>query len=696
MLLWQLNTVMVLLGNSATAMQWSGFSSILDWTRSAEKAPESSTYATNKLSSDDLRRAHSVEGNQVSSFSYFQSLFSGEKGEDLIETGSQFETQQTTEGGTIPCTPHSGRREPHGVVMDKSLTTTGSANDFKTGRSVLPTAMDSALYGLDKSAVVKTGFGAVLGNVAERHRSFLGIPYAVPPVGPNRWKKAKPIQSWIAGEVFDARKYGHHCMQLDTWESSYFRDLMVGLKTTESEDCLNLNVFAPTKARLSKLPGGKTTKIPVMVFIHGGMFTTGGASANIYNPEIFVDRNDVVVVTLNYRMSIWGFLSSNELADDSAEAGNYGLTDVLAALKWIKAHIGAFGGDSENITVAGHSAGSSMVNYLLIALGTEKYRNLGYVHRAVLFSGATGTGLIRYLDNAENDVTQQPLFNKLSASVGCDDAVDLVACLRGVDAFDLAKVGISNDWAYHWGPVVDGNYIVGTPMDVVRDGGFLPVPILVTDCIDDGTIFSVSEPTVTESDYLSIIQKYFGRSAAHRIADLYEPTASCDGTPYFQAASELLRDALITCPLDDFAGSAVESGSQAPVYYFRFLKPLSVAWLVSALPYVPDYGVFHGTELILLFQGLSQLTIGQAHAVNHIQRRIMSFMNGGVPNDPKYPDENPAKPITARLDIDKVCNQWAKWPLSPEFLEIKMALSADQQRLSFDEQFTIYSSTLVK
>jgi carboxylesterase type B len=203
-------------------------------------------------------------------------------------------------------------------------------------------------------------------------------------------------------------------------------------------------------------------------------------------------------------------------------------------------------------------------------------------------------------------------------------------------------------------------------------GNILPVPILVTDCLDDGTIFSVGEPTITHDDYIALIRKYFGTAAAPAIGDYYGPTPSCDGTPYFEASSFLLRDALITCPLDAFGGLAAASEANNEVFYFRFNTPLRLAWLIGSLPYVPDYGVFHGTELILLFQGLSSLTIGQAHEVNHTQRRIMEWMKGKRPDDPKYPKENPSKQITKPLQIDKICNLWSKWPLSPEFLEAKM------------------------
>jgi len=615
------------------------------------------------------------------------SIGSDESGGETSDMG-KFATLRTTEVNTIPWTPMTRRSYLHqipslesGGTTEKSLLTTFTPvsidQDQFSRRSILPSAVNNhALRGHDKTAIVKSKFGQILGNVNGNHRSFLGIPYAVPPVGPNRWRAAKMLTKFMEGGVLDARKFGSHCMQLNTWESSYFRELMVGLKTEPSEDCLTLNIYTPTKARLAKIG----SKLPVMVFIHGGQYTTGGTSANIYDATNFVERNDVVVVSMNYRISIWGFLAGLELAEDSSAVGNYAMTDVIAALQWVKRFIRSFGGDSDNVTLAGHSAGANMVNYLVIALGQPAYVDHGLIHRAVLFSGAVGTGLVRDMIRVETDVTLQPLFDRLAHAVGCGDVADRVACLRQTRSEDLAKVGVEYDWAYHWSPVVgiaDG-LVPGEPMDLMRDGSFLPVPILVTDTLDDGTIFSVGEPTVTYDDYIALIQKYFGPDASHAIAEYYGRECNLDGTPFFQAASKVLRDALITCPLDQFGGLAALK-SPAPVYYFRFYKPLSVAWLVSALPGIPDYGVFHGTELILLFQGLSSLTIGQAHAINHVQRRIVSFMTGGKPDDPKYPDENPALRMKAPLDMDKICYQWDKWPLNPQFLENKMGLGSVSQ-----------------
>lgn len=515
----------------------------------------------------------------------------------------------------------------------------------------------------DSKAAAATHNGIILGNVIDNYRSFLGVPYAKAPVGDRRWKPAEQSSPWPDSYMFDARKLGNQCMQLDTWSYSYFRSLMVGLHSNTSEDCLNLNIYGPTKARLAKLK----QRLPVMFFVHGGMFTTGGNSANIYDPANFVGKTDVIVVVPNYRLSIWGFLASKEMFEDSEGGGNYGLTDLLTALQWTYENIVAFGGDETKITIAGHSAGAIMIHYMLAALGGPKYMGRKLVYQAILFSGASGTSVER--ETSLPDTTVQPVFDRLLKETGCDKAgpkrKKQLKCLRGIASTVLQQIGIKNDWAYQWGPVIDGKLVRGSPMELMENGEFAQVPILVTDCQDDGTIFTVAWKLPDQKAYEDLLKVYFKATDVPYIMDAY-PACRYEGS-YYRAASTLFRDALFTCALDDLAGMAAPYSKD--VYYFRFSTPLSVPYIVSSLYLTADYGVFHGSELLFLFQGLPSLTVGQQHAVNTVQRRIASFMEGGLPDDPKYPAENPARRITGRFQIDPVCRKWYGWPRSSEPFE---------------------------
>src|ERR1700733_7218088 len=201
----------------------------------------------------------------------------------------------------------------------------------------------------DNPLVVKTEHGKVQGKLSAegRARDFLGIPYAAPPVGPLRWKPPQPAAKWQG--VRQSTSFGSRCYQQERYDDMVFRD------PGESEDCLTLNVWTP--------PDKPKGKLPVMLWIFGGGFTGGGASEPRQDGE-HLTRKGVVVVTMNYRLGIFGFFATHELAatDPHHAAGNYGLMDELAAMQWVRRNIKAFGGDPDNITIFGESAGSFAVS----------------------------------------------------------------------------------------------------------------------------------------------------------------------------------------------------------------------------------------------------------------------------------------------------------------------------------------------
>ncbi len=197
--------------------------------------------------------------------------------------------------------------------------------------------------------VIKTDQGKVQGKRSAdgQARDFLGIPFAAPPVGPLRWKPPQPAAKWHG--VREATSFGSRCMQQEHFDDMVFRD------PGESEDCLTLNVWAPA----AKSKG----KLPVMVWIFGGGFAGGGTSEPRQDGE-HLTRKGVLVVSMNYRLGIFGFFATQELAaeDPHHAAGNYGLMDELAAIQWVRRNIAAFGGDPDNVTIFGESAGSFAVS----------------------------------------------------------------------------------------------------------------------------------------------------------------------------------------------------------------------------------------------------------------------------------------------------------------------------------------------
>src|SRR3984957_12652116 len=195
--------------------------------------------------------------------------------------------------------------------------------------------------------VVGTANGAVRGLANGALDEFLGIPYAAPPVGPLRWKPPQPAARWHG--VRQAKSFGYRCMQQEPFDDMVFRD------PGESEDCLTLNVWAPAQPHKGKLP--------VIVWIYGGGFVGGTPSEPRHDGE-HLTRKGVLVVSMNYRLGIFGFFATKELdaEDPHHAAGNSGVMDQSACLQWVRRNIKAFGGDPDNVTIFGESAGSFAVS----------------------------------------------------------------------------------------------------------------------------------------------------------------------------------------------------------------------------------------------------------------------------------------------------------------------------------------------
>src|SRR3984957_8537097 len=211
----------------------------------------------------------------------------------------------------------------------------------------LMTFISLAAFGASLPLQVKIDTGTIEGKANGPVRAFLGIPYAAPPVGELRWKPPAAVAKWTG--VRKATDFGPHCMQGKVYGDMKFRD------SGGSEDCLSLNVWVPTETSGAKLP--------VMVWIYGGGFAAGTTS-EARQDGTHLAQQGVVVVSMNYRLGIFGFFVHPELAKESGRnsAGNYGLLDQLAALEWVHDNIAAFGGDPGNVTIFGESAGSFSVS----------------------------------------------------------------------------------------------------------------------------------------------------------------------------------------------------------------------------------------------------------------------------------------------------------------------------------------------
>ena len=314
-----------------------------------------------------------------------------------------------------------------------------------------------------ESLTVKTEQGKVRGKTINdgKVKAFLGLPYAAAPVGDLRWRAPQPAATW-KGER-DATKYGAHCAQNQVFSDMVFQD------GESSEDCLFLNVYAPANAT-------SQSKLPVMFWIHGGGFAGGASSEPRHNGD-FLPLRGVVLVTINYRLGVFGFLATEELAREANGAsGNYGLLDMVAALQWVKSNIKNFGGNPDNVTIFGESAGSAAVSTLMASPIAK-----GLFHRAIGESGgALGEGLLDY----------QPASARAKADgewVAKTGAKNLKE-LRAMPTAAILEAAKSRGMV-GFGPDIDGRLLVEPVRETYAAGRQAHVPLVAGWNRDEGDFF---------------------------------------------------------------------------------------------------------------------------------------------------------------------------------------------------------------
>jgi len=321
-----------------------------------------------------------------------------------------------------------------------------------------------------ESLTTKTEQGKVRGKTINdgKVKAFMGLPYAAPPVGDLRWKAPQPAAKWASER--DATKYGAHCAQNVVFPDMIFQD------GVNSEDCLFLNVYSPADATTK-------SKLPVMFWIHGGGFAGGASSEPRHNGD-FLPLNGVVLVTNNYRLGVFGFLATSDLAKEAnGTAGNYGLLDMVAALQWVKANIKEFGGNPYNVTIFGESAGSAAVSTLMAAPMAQ-----GLFHRVIGESGAPfGEGLLGYqpLDvRAKSD-------DEWVAKTGAKSLKELRAMSTAAILEAEKSRGMTG-----FGPDIDGKLLTETVPDTFAAGKQAHVPLLAGWNRDEGSFFVMGGMTV--------------------------------------------------------------------------------------------------------------------------------------------------------------------------------------------------------
>lgn len=442
--------------------------------------------------------------------------------------------------------------------------------------------------------IVKVEGGKLQGAAATGNapvQIFRGIPYAKPPVGELRWREPQSLEKWHGVRAAD--EFGPRCMQKHMWDDMFFRS------PKASEDCLYLNVWTP--ANLGK---GASAKLPVLVYVYGGGFVAGDSSEPRYDGAAMAARG-VVVVTLNYRLGIFGFLAHPQLTAESRDkaSGNYGLLDQAAALAWVKRNIAAFGGDPGRITIGGESAGSMSVSAMMVSPLTR-----GLIVGVI---GESGSALppfqSRTLAEAE----------KKGAEFAAFVQAPTLAQMRALPPEKLlASQGFLGAF---WAPDIDGHYLTEAPEKTYAAGKAARVPALIGANSQESPaslILGKSQPTV--DDYRRDLQRLFGADG-DRLFQLYPAANDADVR---RAATELAGDRFIGASTWNWFDHQRRGGSPTYYYYYTHVRPQPTAYKAVG---PTAYGAVHSAEIEY---ALGNLDANPVYAWTDEDRKVSTMMSG--------------------------------------------------------------------
>lgn len=453
--------------------------------------------------------------------------------------------------------------------------------------------------GAQSGPVVFAPAGSVQGEAVDGLNIFRGIPYARPPVGERRWKPPLPAQSWRG--VRQATEFGPSCWQPRArGESIYASEL-----GEMSEDCLSLNIWAPADA----------ANAPVFVWIHGGALTTGSSAETMYDGAALA-RHGAVVVSINYRLGILGYLAHPALSAESRRniSGNYGLLDQIEALRWIQRNIGAFGGDAANVTIAGESAGALSVMYLMAAPDARGLFAKAIMQSAYMISAP------HLRESPHGDFSAEAIGVWLSQQVGAGD----LAALRSMEPEALTNAAVRA--GYFPFVTIDGRILRRQLVDVFDRAEQARVPIIVG--FNSGEIRSLRMlappvPADAATYEAAIRERYRDRTddflALYPSSDLSESVLAT------------ARDGLYGWTSERLASKQAEAGAPSYLYYFDHGYPATTAANLHA---------FHAAEIPYVFGTRERVpprwpaipsTEEEARFANAMAAYWISFARDGAP-----------------------------------------------------------------
>lgn len=424
---------------------------------------------------------------------------------------------------------------------------------------------------------------------------FKGIPYAAPPTGDLRWRPPAPAASWT--EVRRCDQFGPRSLQKSDRGGGQ-----------QSEDCLYLNIWKP-RERVE-------AKQPVMVWIHGGGFTQGSGDQPSYDGTQLASRG-VVLVSINYRLGALGFMAHPALSAESphGSSGNYAILDQIAALRWVQDNIEKFGGDPENVTIFGESAGGTSV-YLLTATPLSK----GLFHRAILQSPWLDPAIFRDLKQktdygpsveAEGKEQVQKLLADLS------DSEDVLAKLRSLPANEIL-----DNIKQRWPVATDGWIFPKPPYQIYADGDQREVPVIIGTNRDEGTMFAPRKAFGgTLETFEQAMVERFGKDGK-RVADFYAPDSKND---LWKVAVQQITDVWFVQPAREFARAMDDHGRE--VWMYHFTKPVW-GWM----------GAAHAAEIGYVFGNLPEPRPEDAALSSTFMDYWIQFAKTGDPNNQNQPE----------------------------------------------------------
>lgn len=455
-------------------------------------------------------------------------------------------------------------------------------------------------------AVALVEQGTLRGVEDEGVFSFRSVPYAAAPVGALRWKPPAPAPSWDGERLADA--WPEPCPQVEREDTS---------AAFGSEDCLYVNVWKPEGAESA----------PVLVFIHGGGNMFGSTSeinsgVRIYSGAKLARKYGAVVVTLQYRLNTFGYLSLPALDDEvtGGASGNWGLRDQIAALGWIERNIEAFGGSPDRTLLFGESGGAASVCAIVAAPSAA-----GLFDAAIIQSGGCG-GMTLEQARANGQ--------EVAAAVGCDQEQDVMACMRSKSMEELVvaaniDAGPSSGIARtKGGPQIDGVILDSSPLASISRGEHNKVPLVFGANADETAwpFFGIIGQTWSETKYKQYVRSLFGVAAANQLFTYYD--SGINGFANHTAALiGLTTDIQFVCPARSYTRAAAAS-QQEPVY--RYIYDHAIAGQGALL------GAFHGLELLFQFQHMQDLENYTARASDlavqdHLGELWVGFADGAPP-----------------------------------------------------------------